>query len=418
MRRIDPAVRPGGCLFLQLATCHLQLFSTKGQNPGMAKIPDLMTQLSELVAVPSMSSVSPEFDTGNRGVIDLLAGWLADAGFSVEVLPLPTQPEKANLIATLGQGPGGLVLAGHTDTVPYDEGCWRFDPFSLTEVDGRLHGLGICDMKGFFALAIEAARRFRADALKSPLILLATADEESSMDGAKALVELGRPRARYAVIGEPTGLRPVNAHKGILMEAIHLTGRSGHSSDPSLGVNALEGMHRVLGDLLAWREQLQAVHHDPQFRVPVPTLNLGHIHGGDNPNRICGACEAHFDLRPLPGMDLEGLRETLDDRMARLLDGSELTWERRSLFGGTPAMHTDAGSAIVREAQRLTGHAPEAVAFGTEGPYLTELGMETLILGPGDIAQAHQPDEYLALDRLTPTVDLLEGLIRRFCCES
>lgn len=380
--------------------------------------PSLMDMLTDLIAAPSMSSVSAAFDTSNRPVIARLAEWLHDAGFAVEELPLPGQPDKANLIATLGSGPGGLVLAGHTDTVPYDEGRWRFDPFTLTESDGRLYGLGTCDMKGFFALAIEAARRFDPTDFRQPLIILATADEESSMDGAQALVDLGRPKARYAVIGEPTNLRPVNAHKGIMMEAVELIGRAGHSSDPSLGVNALEGMHKVLGDLLTWRDELQAGHRDPQFTVPVPTLNLGHIHGGDNPNRICGHCEVHFDLRPLPGMELNDLRLALDERLQRLLAGSALQWQRRSLFHGTPPMHTDITSAVVREAERLTGHAPEAVAFGTEGPYLSELGMETLILGPGDIAQAHQPDEFLALDRLNPTINVLEGLIRRFCCEA
>jgi len=380
-------------------------------------IPSLIQMLAELIAAPSMSSVSPEFDTSNREVIELLADWLQRLGFAVEVLPLPSQPHKANLIATLGSGPGGLVLAGHTDTVPYDEGRWNHNPFGLTEKDNRLYGLGTSDMKGFFALAIEAAYGFRAGQLQQPLIILATADEESSMEGAQVLVELGRPKARYAVIGEPTGLRPVNAHKGIMMEAVRLTGRSGHSSDPSLGVNAIEGMYRVIGDLLAWREELQANHRDPQFQVPVPTLNLGHIHGGDNPNRICGACELHFDLRPVPGMELEALRDTLNGRLARLLGDSPLGWELAPLFHGTPPMHTPATSAIVQAAEALTGHDSEAVAFCTEGPYLTELGMETLILGPGDIAQAHQPDEYLALDRLNPTVELLQQLIRRFCLQ-
>ena len=333
----------------------------------------------------------------------------------MEVLPLPSQPDKANLIATLGTGSGGLVFSGHTDTVPYDEGRWNSDPFRLTEANGRIYGLGSCDMKSFFAFALEAAKVFKDATLQQPLILLATADEESSMDGAQALVDLGRPKARYAVIGEPTGLRPINAHKGILMEAIHLTGRSGHSSDPSLGVSALEGMHRVIADLLSWRKQLQDAHHDPAFQVPVPTMNLGHIHGGDNPNRICGECELHIDLRPLPGMELEPLRHTLDARLATLFADSELTWERRALFDGAPAMHTDATSDIVREAQRLTGHAPASVAFCTEGPYLNSLGMETVILGPGHIDQAHQPDEFISLDTFQPTLDVLGGLIRRFC---
>jgi acetylornithine deacetylase len=371
--------------------------------------------LAALIAAPSMSSVSPEFDTSNRPVIDLLALWLSGLGFQVEVLPLPLQPHKANLIATLGQGPGGLVLAGHTDTVPYDEGRWNHDPFRLTEADNRFYGLGTSDMKGFFALAIEAARGLRAGQLQHPLILLATADEESSMEGAQALVELGRPRARHAVIGEPTGLRPINAHKGIIMEGIRLIGRSGHSSDPSLGNSALEGMHKVIGELLAWRGELQARHRDPRFTVPVPTLNLGHIHGGDNPNRICGQCDLHIDLRPLPGMELDELRTTMEQRLGEPLAGSGLRLEVRRLFHGTPAMHTPETSAIVLAAEQLTGHGAEAVAFCTEGPYLNQLGMDTIILGPGDIAQAHQPDEYLGLERIDPMVGILKGLIARFC---
>lgn len=377
--------------------------------------PALRDMLAALIAAPSMSSVSPEFDTSNRPVIDRLALWLSGMGFQVEVLPLPSQPHKANLIATLGQGPGGLVLAGHTDTVPYDEGRWNHDPFRLVEAEGRYYGLGTSDMKGFFALAIEAARGLRAGDLKQPLILLATADEESSMEGAQALVELGRPRARHAVIGEPTGLRPVNAHKGIIMEGIRLTGRSGHSSDPSLGNSALEGMHSVIGALLAWRGELQRDHRDPRFTVPVPTLNLGHIHGGDNPNRICGQCDLHIDLRPLPGMELDELRATLEHRLGETLAGSGLQLEVRRLFHGTPAMHTPATAAIVQAAEQLSGHPAEAVAFCTEGPYLNRLGMDTIILGPGDIAQAHQPDEYLALERIDPMVRILQGLIQRFC---
>ncbi len=379
------------------------------------RTPSLIQMLAELIAAPSMSSVSPAFDTDNMAVIQLLAEWCRNLGFEVEVQPLPGQPHKANLIATLGTGPGGLVLAGHTDTVPYDEGRWNHDPFRLTEQQGRLYGLGTSDMKGFFALALEAVQAFRAEELQQPLILLATADEESSMEGARALVELGRPKARYAVIGEPTGMRPVNAHKGIMMEGITLSGLSGHSSDPSLGVSALEGMHRVIGDLLAWREELQAAHRDPRFQVPVPTLNLGHIHGGDNPNRICGCCELHIDLRPLPGMELDELRDTLNRRLHTLLGETRLGWEVHRLFEGTPSMHTPKSSAIVAAAEKLTGHDSEAVAFCTEGPYLNALGMETIILGPGDIDQAHQPDEYLALERLQPTVALLQGLIRKFC---
>lgn len=377
--------------------------------------PDLMQMLARLVALPSVSSVSPEFDLGNRAVIDELAGWCEAAGFAVEVTALSDRPAKANLVATLGRGPGGLVLAGHTDTVPCDEALWRADPFRLDERDGRLHGLGTSDMKSFFALILEAVRSFDPRDFRFPLVILATADEESSMCGARAIMEAGRPLGRHAVIGEPTGLRPVRMHKGVLMEGVRLTGRSGHSSDPALGVNALEGMHRAIGEILRFREEMQARYRNDAFAVPVPTLNLGHIHGGDNPNRICGSCELHFDLRPLPGMEPEALCAEIERRLARELEGSGIGLEMLRLSEGVPPMETPAEAEIVRAAESLTGHTAEAVSFGTEAPYLRALGMDVVVLGPGDIAQAHQPDEYLALDRIGPSLELLRALIRRFC---
>ena len=381
----------------------------------MSNIPPLLHMLEALISTPSVSSTDKSLDQGNTAVIEQLAGWLDDGGFDVEIMPLPDDRKKANLIATLGSGTGGLVLSGHTDTVPYDEGKWKHDPFSLTQADQRFYGLGTSDMKAFLALAIEASRELRAGDLQEPLILLATADEETSMAGAKALVDRKLPRARHAIIGEPTGLRPVRMHKGILMEAIHLQGRSGHSSDPALGNSALEAMYTVIGALRAWRNELQKKHIDSNFAVPVPTLNLGHIHGGDNPNRICPECELHIDLRPLPGMNLQELRGELQHIVLTALRDSGIQVSFESLFDGIPAMETPASATIVQLAEKFTGHSPEAVAFGTEAPYLSQLGMETIVLGPGDIAQAHQPDEYLALDRLAPTIDILKQMVNSIC---
>ena len=381
----------------------------------MQKPPDLLDMIKALISTPSISSANPDYDQSNRPVINLLANWLNELGYQTEILTLDGQSDKANLIATLGSGPGGLVLAGHTDTVPYDEGRWSHDPFQLTRANGRLYGLGTSDMKAFLALAIEAAASFSAAQFKEPLILVATADEESSMDGARALVAAQRPQARYAVIGEPTGLRPVRMHKGILMESIHVRGRSGHSSDPALGNSALEGMAKVLGELLDWRRELQSEHMNPLFDIPVPTLNPGYIHGGDNPNRICADCELHIDLRPLPGMEIEALRDTLQKRLRTALENSGLELSCRPLFGATPAMETPAASAIVHSTEELTGYRATSAAFCTEGPYFNQLGIDTVILGPGDIDQAHQPDEYLAEDRITPAIELLRGLIHRFC---
>ena len=381
----------------------------------MRHFPPLLEMIEGLVHTPSVSSVDPAVDQGNRAVIDLLASWLDSSGFQVEIMPLPGSPAKANLIATLGRGPGGLVLAGHVDTVPYDAGKWTHDPFSLTEADARLYGLGTSDMKSFLALALEAGRDMQAINLKEPLILLATADEETSMSGARALVDAQRPRARHAIIGEPTGLHPVRMHKGILMEAIRLHGHSGHSSDPSLGNSALEAMHIVIGAILAWREELQEHYRDPLFAVPVPTLNLGHIHGGDNPNRICAECELHIDLRPLPGMDSKELRDELHHRVRHSLRDSGISTDFESLSAGVPPMETAPDAPIVTLAEKLTGYPAQAVAFATEAPYLAQLGMDTVVMGPGDIAQAHQPDEYLALDRLNPTINILQQAIKTVC---
>lgn len=384
-------------------------------NIMKTSIPNLLNMISELIAIPSVSCVNPQLDQSNKPVIEKLATWCESLGFHCEILPVPDQTDKYNLLATLGFGDGGLVLAGHTDTVPYNVDQWTSDPFHLTEKDNHLYGLGIADMKAFFALALVAAAQFQTKRLRHPLIILATADEESSMNGAKALVQLGKPKARYAIIGEPTSLRPVRMHKGILMEAIHLKGQSGHSSDPSLGNSALEGMYRVIGSILQWRQELQMNHQNPLFKVPMPTLNLGHIHGGDNPNRICAHCELHIDLRPLPGMKLQQLRETLHNRIHKTLDNSGLETHFFPLFDGIEAMETPADSELVKTAERLTQHQAEAVAFGTEAPYLQALNIQTIVLGPGNIEQAHQPNEFLALDRLQPTIGLLTQFINEFC---
>ena len=375
----------------------------------------IIQQLRQLVATPSVSSTDPHWDQGNRAVIDLLAGWLSDLGFRTEVQAVSADGNKANLIATLGSGPGGLVLAGHTDTVPFDEGRWQSDPLALSERDHRLYGLGSTDMKGFFPLAIAAATAFAHTTLQQPLILLATADEESSMNGARALAAAGRPKARAAIIGEPTSLVPVRMHKGIMMEAVRVTGRAGHSSNPALGNSALEGMHAVMGDLMSYRAGLRERFSNELFTVATPTLNLGCVHGGDSPNRICGRAELHFDLRMTPGGDNETLRGEIAERLAGIARQYDLEIELRSLVHDIAPFEQAADSELVRLAERLTGHPAKAVSFATEAPFLQSLGMETIVMGPGSIDRAHQPDEYLELDQIEPCIALLQQCIRHYC---
>ncbi|MBL4583392.1 MAG: acetylornithine deacetylase [Pseudomonadales bacterium] len=374
--------------------------------------------LQQLIELPSVSSTQESIDQSNLPVIERLAQWLGDLGFDTEILHIkttPGRPAKANLIATLGAGPGGLVLSGHTDTVPFDDHLWSVNPLALTQKDNRLYGLGSTDMKGFFPIAIEAARAFKDENLKAPLIILATADEESSMSGAEDLVRMGRPKARCAIIGEPTGLKPIRCHKGMMMESITITGQAGHSSDPSLGNNAMEAMFVVAADLAKFRAELQAKYQNPLFSTPVPTINFGCIHGGDNPNRICGSCEMQFDIRPLPGMVNDEIRAAIRKRLAPLAQQLQINIELKSLFAGIPAFESPADSDLVKACEKLTGHAASAVSFGTEAPFLQALGMDTIIMGPGSIDQAHQPDEYMSLDQVQPTIDVLKQLIAKFC---
>ncbi len=375
----------------------------------------IRSRLGQLVATASVSSTDASWDQGNRGVVDLLAQWLEDLGFHIEVQPLSPSGHKANLLATRGSGPGGLVLAGHTDTVPFDEGRWGSDPLALDERDNRLYGLGSTDMKGFFPLAIAAAERFRDLDLNQPLMILATADEESTMCGARSLAAAGYPKARAAIIGEPTSLVPVRMHKGIMMLGASITGRAGHSSNPALGNSALEGMHAVMGELLNFRQELGLRYPNPAFEVPTPTLNFGKVCGGDSPNRICGHSELHFDLRLTPAASNASILAELSSRLRALGAQRELAIEVRQLIDDVEPFEQGPESELVRLAEQLTGHSAEAVAFATEASFLQQLGMETIVLGPGSIDRAHQPDEYLPLEQVHPCVDLLERFIGHYC---
>ncbi|MFK7863537.1 MAG: acetylornithine deacetylase [Pseudohongiellaceae bacterium] len=378
----------------------------------------LLSGLNKVVSLSSISSTNPDIDSSNRAVIEFLAAEFEELGFSCDVIPTSGSDDKFNLIATLGSGPGGLVLAGHTDTVPLDEELWSVNPFSVTEKEGKLFGLGITDMKGFFPIIMEAVKPLLGQVFGEPLIILATSDEETSMQGAKTIAALGKPKARAAVIGEPTSLSPVRAHKGIMMESVRLLGQSGHSSNPALGNNALDAMHSVIGDLMVYRDQLKQRYASTLFEVPYPTLNLGCIHGGDNPNRICGSCELEFDVRLMPGMHIDTVRQEIKSRVETIAEPLGLSVEIKPLFSGVPPFFADKQSELLEAAERISGHSSISVAFGTEGPFLQELGMDTIIMGPGNIDQAHQPDEYMSIDMIEPCISTLQKLIAHYCLKN
>ncbi|MFO6424835.1 acetylornithine deacetylase [Motilimonas sp. KMU-193] len=378
-------------------------------------LPGFIETYRELIATPSISSTDSAWDQSNQQVITKLASWFETAGFSVEVSEIPGLTGKYNMVATLGQGEGGLLLAGHTDTVPFDDGRWSKDPFKLTEDGNRLYGLGTIDMKGFFAFILEAVKELDLTKIDKPLRILATADEETTMAGARDIASRQHIKPDYAVIGEPTGLVPVFMHKGHMSEAIRITGRSGHSSDPSKGLNAIEVMHKVLAELLKVQQVFKEKYNNPNFEVPSPTLNFGHIHGGDSPNRICGCCELHIDMRPIPGVSTDELFMTLKAALAEIDRAYPGAVDIFHLHEPIPAYSCSETSALIQTAEQLSGNKAEAVNYCTEAPFIQQLGCDTIVMGPGHIGQAHQPDEYLDLSFVKPTSDLLSSLIKRFC---
>ena len=371
--------------------------------------------LQQIIASPSISAFDSGLDQSNLPLINLLAQWFEELGCKITVSPVPGTRNKYNLLAQIGQGQGGLLLAGHTDTVPFDQGRWQYDPFALTEDQHKLFGLGVCDMKSFFAFILEVMATVPLNKLNKPLYILASADEETSMAGARFFSQQQLIKPDMAVIGEPTGLVPVRQHKGHMGWQLSAQGKAGHSSDPSKGSNAIEMIHQAIGGLLNLQSQLTRQYQDSSFAVPESTLNLGHIHGGDGENRICGHCRLTFDIRPIPALPDREVLDLLQTHLAPVQKAfpGHITYEQ--LYASTPGFSCAQEADLVKLAEELTGFSATSANYCTEAPFLSAMGCDTLVLGPGNIEQAHQPDEYLSLDRIKPTFQLLTQLIHRVC---
>ncbi|MFY8300737.1 acetylornithine deacetylase [Pseudoalteromonas sp. SS15] len=379
--------------------------------------PAFINMYQQLIAEPSISALDPQLNMSNRSTITLLANWCENLGFQVEITELESAPGKFNLLAKRGEGEGGLMLAGHTDTVPFDESRWRYDPFKLSEVDNKLYGLGSIDMKGFFAFVIEAIKQLDTQDAKQakPIIILATADEETTMAGAQEVAKHQNLKPEFCVIGEPTDMVPVFTHKGHMSTAIRVTGKSGHSSDPARGLNAIEVMHKIIAKLLQLKDTLKNKYSIEHFAIPYPTLNLGHIHGGDNANRICGCCELHLDIRPLPGLSIQELQLLLLEAVKPINDEYPNSVAVIDLHDPIPAFTGTTDSALVKLAEAVSGELAIAVNYCTEAPFLQQLGCETIVMGPGSIEQAHQPDEFLAMEKIKPSQEKITKLIHKLC---
>ncbi|TMP72918.1 acetylornithine deacetylase [Pseudoalteromonas sp. S1609] len=378
-------------------------------------LPSFISMYQQLIAAPSISAIEDHLCMSNKSVIELLAQWCESLGFNCEIIELEGNKGRYNLLAKRGQGDGGLMLAGHTDTVPFDDSRWNQNPFKLTELDNKLYGLGSIDMKGFFAFVLQAISELDEKQQTQPILILATADEETTMAGAQQICKHPNLKPSRCIIGEPTDMTPVFTHKGHMTSAIRVVGRSGHSSDPERGLNAIEVMHKVITKLLILKEQLKNKYSINYFEIPHPTLNLGNIHGGDNANRICGCCEMHIDMRHLPGLSVQELQALLLDATYDINQQYPNSVSVIDLHEPIPAFTGSTDSALVKLAENIAGQKAVAVNYCTEAPFIQQLGCETIVMGPGSINQAHQPDEYLAVEKIKPSQQIISNLIKASC---
>lgn len=369
--------------------------------------------LAELVAIDSTST------RPNVEVVTRLAARAEALGLSARLYPYTDERgvEKLQLVAVSQKdfekgGEVELALVGHTDTVPFDP-AWA-EALTLTGRDGKLYGRGACDTKGFIAAALAALEETDIENLARPLALVLTADEEVGCLGAKRLAEAQPFRARHAVVGEPTSLRPMRAGKGYCLAEVTVRGREGHSAYPALGASAIMRAARLVTRVEAMAEELKGLAHGA-FDPPHTTLNVGLIRGGTAKNVIAGECRFTLEWRPVPGQ-APGLVAELLGREVKHLREQDADFDCEvsvtRLDGGA---ETRADAPLVKALEELTGQAAGTVAFGTEAPQLTELGADSVVFGPGDIRVAHRTGEFVPVEELRECARILRRTVERFC---
>ncbi len=377
--------------------------------------------LSELVAFDTTSRNS------NLALIDFVEERLRNLGaqtFRVE----NEDRSKANLHAVIGpDAPGGVLLSGHTDVVPVDGQDWSSDPWAVTERDGKLYGRGTCDMKGFLACALAAAPEFAAAGLSRPVHFAFTYDEEIGCLGAPDLIDeiVARTNGVNAVIvGEPTEMKVVTAHKGLLSFEVSLRGAEAHSSLVDNGACAVTAAVPLMSLLVEIGEEMRAAApSDSPFEPAFGTLTIGEMHGGTALNILAKeACFASL-LRPAPWDDIDAIEQRLRDKAAEVeadmkarAPGARITIKRLSRV---PPLAPEADGEAERLARALTGdNARRAVSFGAEAGQFQQAGYSTVLCGPGSIEQAHQPDEFIAISQLHEGAAFMERLIKRLATDS
>lgn len=365
--------------------------------------------LAALVGFPSVVG------TNNNAIVEWISAFAKSAGADVSVLTGP-EGDRANLLLSIGpRDVPGYILSGHTDVVPAQEVEWASDPFKLHRDGDRLYGRGTTDMKGFLACALAALPMLGATALKRPIHLALSYDEEAGCRGVphllQALPELcAKPVG--AIIGEPSRMQAVRGHKGKAAVRLEVIGRSGHSSRPDLGLNAVHTMAGVISKAVAYGRMLEAGPLDMDFEPPSSTLQFGVITGGQAVNIIPDRCSADIELRSIPAVSPTALLDPVKAELQALRDkGFEVLWHPLSAY---PAFSIPEHNPLAQLMVALTGQQTvPAVSYGTEAGLFQQAGIDAIICGPGDISRAHRPNEYIEMAEMQACKQMIAKLAAR-----
>ncbi len=388
----------------------------------MESRPTRITPLELMTRLISFPTVSSET---NLPLIDWVAGYLDDHGIVAHRWVDPVQPHKAALFAHVGPlEPGAVVLSGHTDVVPVAGQDWQSDPFTVVERGGRYYGRGTCDMKGFDAIAIWALVEAQARGVKRPLQLALSFDEEIGCTGAPPMIAAMQqtlPGGRAVIVGEPSMMKAVTGHKGGHGYSVHVRGFEVHSSLLPSGVSAILEAGRILEWVNATNAELQAAEPTPvaaMFTPPFTTLHVGAIQGGTAHNITAKDCRLEFEIRPVPGEDSGAWKQRFIDRLHEIETGMRRIHPDCGIdvvpVFDVPGLRPETDGEAEALVRAITGdNAAHVVSYGTEAGQFQDAGYSAVVCGPGDIAQAHQPNEYIEIAQFQAGVDFMEKLLAR-----
>ena len=382
-------------------------------NPTASPSPDSLAWAQRLVRLNTVSRES------NLPLIETIADHLRTLGVPLR-LSYDDERRKANLFATIGAGkPGGLVLSGHTDTVPWDGQAWTLEPLSAELRDGRLYGRGSADMKAWIGLVVAQTANWLEADLPHALHYAFSYDEEVGAFGARVMLADLREAGlapTLCIVGEPTGMVPAIAHKGVQRWRCCVRGKAAHSSQTPLAVNAVEAAARVVAHISSIGERLRE--HEPRqagFDIPYSTAAVCVIEGGIADNVVPEDCRFHYEFRDLPGSDAAAMQRQVADYAATLEPAMQAVEASAGIrfepIAAMPAFQARPDEPAVALAARLAGTTETTlVAFGTEAGLFQAAGMSTVVCGPGSISQAHQADEFVSLAQLARCESFLRAL--------